>query len=576
MQPMSPIAKPCSGTPRARSGRKGQETGGGAPAGAWTLSMERAKKCIARLLAWALVWTSPPWPAMAQGVRLAGPVGTQATGIVGLSRSTQVQLAGNINALLTQPGLSSPPSIQGVPSHAVPASLMEPTRLVGLIGSQLARPDATPTQIAAAKTILAALADPAMGARIVADLESVGQGRQAGIGKQAAKVLSAVLSRHADVAVRSATAKAAYELRLEIPTSFGALFDGLKRLDAKDVKGDDAEGAVAVSQGIRPSAARRGSLLSRGIASRRGKKAKAVEAVAAAGAPLLPSPAGIDALDERKVGLAARYISIKPGTFWMGSPRDEAGREVDEASHSVTLTHAYAMQATPVTQQQYFLVLGRNPSKFKPREEGDAGGREGVNGEPMNAAHPVEQVSWFDGIEYMNRLSELQGLKPAYSLERDADGLVTDARINGPNIYETEGYRYPTEAEWEYAARAGTPAFFPYSFGYNDTNELNEYGWYGRNAGWRTHAVASKKANPWGLYDMHGNVWEWTQDWHEKGDRSRSVTDPAGPAKGGWIKILRGGSWGSPSWFLRSALRFFDPPDVRLSNEGFRPVRSIR
>lgn len=130
-------------------------------------------------------------------------------------------------------------------------------------------------------------------------------------------------------------------------------------------------------------------------------------------------------------------------------------------------------------------------------------------------------------------------------------------------------YRLPTEAEWEYACRAG--ATTDYSFGNSDA-ELGDYGWYDENSGGKTHPVGKKKPNAWGLYDMHGNVWEWCQDWH--GDYpSGSVTDPTGPVSGS-RRVYRGGSWLNVAWFCRSADRDGDAPANRSHYLGFRVLRS--
>ncbi len=270
----------------------------------------------------------------------------------------------------------------------------------------------------------------------------------------------------------------------------------------------------------------------------------------------------IDALNGQRVGMAARFIAIQPGTFQMGSPGDEASRDNDETQHSVTLTQGFEMQATPVTQMQYFLVTGRNPSNFRNRENCDPNNFRVVNGLGFCAEHPVEMVSWEDAQDFIRRLNEMQ------------------------NQYT---YRLPTEAEWEYAARAGTQPGFPYSFGHNDTGELDNYAWYSNNSGNRTHAVAMKRQNPWGLYDMHGNVWEWVQDWFGAypntgsggflgigGNRGNgAVTDPKGPNTGS-SRVIRGGSWYRNAGRLRSASRLYSGPGYRGSYVGFRLARSRR
>ena len=262
------------------------------------------------------------------------------------------------------------------------------------------------------------------------------------------------------------------------------------------------------------------------------------------GSPAL-NPA--DALDETKVGIAAKFVALKPGEFEMGSPTDEAGRRDDEIQHTVKLTKAFEMQATAVTQLQYFLVTGRNPSTFRKRENCDQGNFKVVYGLGLCVNHPVENVSWDDAQAFIARLNKIQS---KYT------------------------YRLPTEAEWEYAARAGTPSDFPYSFGFNDTNELNNYAWYDGNSSDRTHAVATKKPNEWGLYDMNGNVFQWVNDWYA-GYPTTAVQDPTGGTSGPF-RVIRGGAWGFDAEYLRSAVRGYDVPGYRYSIVGFRLVRSSR
>ena len=216
-------------------------------------------------------------------------------------------------------------------------------------------------------------------------------------------------------------------------------------------------------------------------------------------------------------------MSFKPlpvGTFMMG--------EGKEAHQVKLLTQVFELGIYEVTQEQYEKVMGTNPSNFKGRQ------------------NPVENVSWDDAVEFCRKLSALPAEKSA--------GYV---------------YRLPTEAEWEYACRAGTKT--DYSFGNSDA-ELGDYGWYDENSGKTTHPVGGKKPNAWGLYDMHGNVREWCQDWY--GDYpSGSVTDPTGAASGS-IRVNRGGSWNYYSANCRSARRSRNTPDNRNYYLGFRVLRS--
>ena len=227
--------------------------------------------------------------------------------------------------------------------------------------------------------------------------------------------------------------------------------------------------------------------------------------------------AGVPAVNS--VGM--RFVPIPAGEFMMGDADNGP-------THKVTLTQPFSLGTYEVTQEQYEKVMGTNPSYFKG---------------PQN---PVEKVSWDDAVEFCRKLSAMPAEKKA--------GYV---------------YRLPTEAEWEYACRAGTKT--TYSFGDSDS-ELGDYAWYNENSGNTTHPVGGKKPNPWGLYDMRGNVWEWCQDWY--GDYpSGSVTDPTGSASGS-SRVYRGGSWLYNSDYWRSAIRFGDPPDRRDYNLGFRVLRS--
>jgi formylglycine-generating enzyme required for sulfatase activity len=252
-------------------------------------------------------------------------------------------------------------------------------------------------------------------------------------------------------------------------------------------------------------------------------------------------------MDEQMVGLAATFIPIKPGGFQMGSPEDQAMRDKDEALHSVTLTRAFELQATPVTQLQYFLVMGKNPAQFKEKEDTAPEDFKVMLGQGLNVNYPVESVSWDDAQQFIRRLNRMQ---------------------------KEYTYRLPTEAEWEYAARAGTPSAFLYSFGSDQSKELDSHAWHDGNSGNRTHNVGSRMANPWGLFDMHGNVWQWVQDFY--GDYpTGAVIDPTGP-KTGSIHVIRGGSWISSPRYVRTAQRYYGLPGHRDSHLGFRLVRSKR
>jgi formylglycine-generating enzyme required for sulfatase activity len=244
------------------------------------------------------------------------------------------------------------------------------------------------------------------------------------------------------------------------------------------------------------------------------------------------------------------YVRIEAGEFTMGSPAGEWGHFDDEVQHQVTITRAFAMKATEVTQAEWQAVMGNNPSDFAA-----CGGN-----------CPVESVSWYDAVDYVNRLSDNEGLARCYANDRER----TFAGLDCP------GYRLPTEAEWEYAARAGTQTAF-YTGGITGSGcgdpNLDLAGWYCGNAGDTTHPVGLKQVNAWGLYDMHGNVWEWVQDWFRDYPAGAAV-DPLGPAAG-LIRVGRGGSWRDDAQYARAASRFDSTPDYRYVNFGFRPARSL-
>lgn len=238
-----------------------------------------------------------------------------------------------------------------------------------------------------------------------------------------------------------------------------------------------------------------------------------------------------------------QFVQIRPGSFMMGSPEGEADRYRNERLHLVQLTNGFEMQTTSVTQKQYFDVMGVNPSRFKdhancPRTFVV------VRGTPMCPNNPVEQVSYDDVQLFLSQLNAHHG-----------------------NGYF---YRLPTEAEWEYAARAGTS--MAYSFG-NDPSQLALYGWFSGNSGNQTHEVGQLRPNGFGLYDMHGNVWQWVQDLYADDYGSANQINPTGAASGPY-RVFRGGSWGSSARALRSANRSYDVPAGRGSNLGFRLVRT--
>jgi len=240
-------------------------------------------------------------------------------------------------------------------------------------------------------------------------------------------------------------------------------------------------------------------------------------------------------------GLSADFVKIRSGSFQMGSSSSENGRYSDEDLHDVTISRDFEIQSTIVTQAQYFLAMGYNPSSFKSRSYCSSEYVE-INGTALCPNNPVESVSWNDAQDFIKKLN------------------ATDADYS---------YRLPTEAEWEYSARAGSQAAYWYG---NDTDRLGDYAWFSGNSGSMTHSVGSKPANSWGLYDAHGNVWQWVSDWHGNYSTSRQ-TDPTGLSTGSF-RVIRGGSWFYDALYLRSGFRSYSVPGSRYDDVGFRLVRT--
>lgn len=204
--------------------------------------------------------------------------------------------------------------------------------------------------------------------------------------------------------------------------------------------------------------------------------------------------------------IGMKLVLIPKGSFQMGSPIEEEGY-FDEDQHQVTITKEYHLGVTEVTQGQYFEVMRYIPSEFQDDEVAECHSQTGnVFHEFDGFNYPVGCVSWEDAVEFCKKLSDLPKEKKA-----------------------GREYRLPTEAEWEYACRAGSKT--AYSFGDN-AELLDKYAWFESNSGDQTHPVAEKKPNAWGLYDMHGNVCEWCSDWYGEYPKN-SVSDPTGPQKKG-------------------------------------------
>ena len=224
--------------------------------------------------------------------------------------------------------------------------------------------------------------------------------------------------------------------------------------------------------------------------------------------------------------IGMEFVRIKAGTFQMEAPAWRGGRSGDRSLHMVHISQPFYLGKYEVTQEQWRAVLGDNPSHFT--DCGDT--------------CPVENVSWDDAQAFIEALNLREG---------------------------GQAYRLPTEAEWEYATRAGTRT--TYSFG-NRQSRLGLYGWYEDNAENTTHPVGSKRPNEWGLYDLHGNVWEWVADWYDDYPTSR-VTDPRGPSSG-THRVIRGGGWRHEARDCRSASRGIGLPAFRSGYVGLRLART--
>lgn len=237
-----------------------------------------------------------------------------------------------------------------------------------------------------------------------------------------------------------------------------------------------------------------------------------------------------------------KMVLVQGGTFWQGS--QEAPYANNERFHKTALS-TFKISSTEVTQELYQSVMGKNPSRFK------------------GAQRPVEMVSWYDAVRFCNALSERLGLRSAYEISGST--VTWDRSANG--------FRLPTEAEWEYAARGGMEGAIedeplrvaPYAGG----TEANRVAWYETNSEKSTKPVGTKEPNQLGLYDMSGNVWEWCWDWYGSYPTGET-TDPEGASSDSWQKVLRGGSWFVSPNLLRVTYRYWNNPDFKVNSVGFR------
>ena len=239
--------------------------------------------------------------------------------------------------------------------------------------------------------------------------------------------------------------------------------------------------------------------------------------------------------------LGYKMVLVHGGSFQMGDTAG-GGRDDELPSHTVTLSDFY-IGKYEVTQALYQSVMGTNPS----------------SGYGVGNNYPVYNVKWYDAVEFANKLSEREGRQPVYT-------------VNGKDVkwnQNADGYRLPTEAEWEYAAKGGNRS--PGNYTYAGSNNVDSVAWYANNSGNSTHPVGTKAPNSLGLYDMSGNVWEWCWDWYGSYS-SKAQNNPLG-ASSGSDRVLRGGSWGDSAGDVRSAYRGYLIPRGRGEILGFRLVR---
>lgn len=252
-----------------------------------------------------------------------------------------------------------------------------------------------------------------------------------------------------------------------------------------------------------------------------------------------------------------KMVEVEGGTFMMGATPEQGNDawDYEKPPHEVKLD-SYYIGKYPVTQEEWEQIMGNNPSHFK------------------GIVRPVESISWYDAVEFCNRLSEIEGLSPAYRINKDRIDPYNESKNDDKKWtvvcdFEAKGYRLPTEAEWEYAARGGKKCK---KTKYSGSNNLKEVGWYKENSSENIQNVGTRDYNELEIHDMSGNVWEWCWDWYGP-YTSMSKTNPKG-AKSGSNRVLRGGGWGSDAGYCRVAYRGYFSPEYRCGTLGFRLVRT--
>jgi len=257
-------------------------------------------------------------------------------------------------------------------------------------------------------------------------------------------------------------------------------------------------------------------------------------------------------------------VRVEGGAFQMGS---DNGDSDEKPVHKVTVK-SFNLSKYPVTQKEWYEVMGTTV-----RQQLEKAGDSNLYGKGDN--YPMYYVSWYEAVEYCNRLSEKEKLTPAYTIDKNQkdgnnDNKVDDIKWTVRWNRNANGYRLPTEAEWEYAARGGNGS--PGNYTYAGSNNVGDVAWYDENSAVSTQEAGAKKPNGLGLYDMSGNVWEWCWDWYGNYP-SGTQTDPHG-ASSGSFHVLRGGSWGLSAQIARSTNRNYGNPNYPLINLGFRVARN--